>query len=66
MANERLVESLVEQVQDSIQNPIAEEHLESLGENIKGHWERAGKLREVPLENADEPDFVFHVYREEE
>lgn len=65
MSNDQIVQAMIEQVQAGINEPVAEEHLERLRRNIATKVEQGETLRKFPLQNADEPDFVFRAFRRE-
>ena len=66
MDRNELVETMLAQVQARLASPIEDpEELERLRKSLEGVAERAATLRQFPLTNADEPDFVFSAYRSE-
>lgn len=60
-----LVQAMVDQVLASVEGPITEEDIEQIRKNVRDYVEEAEAMRQIPLTNADEPDFVFQAYREE-
>ena len=67
MDKNRLIEAMLEQVQASLDTPIEDrDELERLRKGLDGVASRAATLRDYPLANADEPDFVFSAYRSED
>jgi hypothetical protein len=44
---------------------LDEEGRDAVRERVAGHLKLGDALRAFPLENADEPDFVFSAYRAE-
>lgn len=64
MADERLVEAVLAQVRGMVDHEIEEEHLERVRKGIDDKLNQAAKLREVPLQNGEEPYSVFRAYRE--
>ena len=66
MDRNALVDAMLAQVQARLASPIEDdEELERLRNGLDGVAERAEILRQYPLTNADEPDFVFSAYRSE-
>lgn len=66
MDDATLVEAMLAQVQAQLDTPIEDEaELERLRTGLEGLRERIATLDAWPLENADEPDFVFRAYRSE-
>jgi hypothetical protein len=66
MDNNELVDAMLAQVQARLASPIEDpEELERLRKGLEGVAERAATLRQHPLTNGNEPDFVFRAYRSE-
>ena len=63
--NPELVEAIVAQVRGLIQDDRDEAELDAVRRTAERHLKMAAKLRAYPLQNADEPDFVFRPYRAE-
>lgn len=64
MAQDRLVEAYLAEIQASIKAPIPDEHLERVRKGIADKLKQAATLREVKLQNGDEPYSIFRAYRE--
>jgi hypothetical protein len=64
MADQKLVDALLEQVKASIDHEIEDEHIERVRNGIDDKLNQGATLREHPLENADEPYTIFRAFRE--
>lgn len=64
MAEDRLVEAYLAEIQASIADPIPDEHLERVRKGIADKLKQSQTLREVKLQNGDEPFTIFRAYRE--
>lgn len=60
-----LVEAIVTQVRELIQDERDEADFDEVRKNVERHLKMAARLRAFPLQNADEPDFIFRPYRAE-
>lgn len=66
MDENRQIDAILETIQASLDTRIEDtEELKRLRKGIEGWLGRAATLRNYPLTNADEPDFVFSAYRSE-
>ncbi len=65
MADQKLVDALLAQVKASIDHEIEDEHIERVRNGIEDKLNQGARLREHPIENADEPNTIFRTYREE-
>lgn len=66
MDDTRRIDAMLETIQASLDTRIDDpEEIERLRKGLDGVLTRAATLREYPLTNADEPDFVFRAYRSE-
>ena len=66
MDENRRIDAMLETIQASLDTRIEDtEEIERLRKGIEGWLGRASTLRNYPLTNADEPDFVFGAYRSE-
>lgn len=66
MNDEKVVQAMVDLTLASLDGPVSDEDVETIRKNVSEYVEEASAMRRIPLENADEPDFVFRVYREEQ
>lgn len=66
MDETRPIDAMLETIQASLGTKIDDaEEIERLRKGIDGWLGRAATLRDYPLTNADEPDFIFRAYRSE-
>jgi len=63
--DDRLTEAIATAVEASLSYELDDEARQVLRDTAKRHQQLARKLRETPLTNADEPDFVFVPFRAE-
>lgn len=65
VADEKLVEAMIDQVRASVDHEIEDEHIERIRKGIDDKLDQGAALRKFPLENGDEPFTVFRAYRDE-
>jgi hypothetical protein len=63
--NDALAQALTAAAAASLPYQLSEEQRATVRENVERHLKLAAALRAYPLQNADEPDFVFRPYRAE-
>lgn len=59
-------ETLFDLIKNKYKHSLSDEEQEKVKEKIREMIDEAEKLRAIPLENSDEPKFVFNPKREEE
>lgn len=65
MADQKLVDAVLAQIQAGLDHEIEDEHIERIRKGIDDKLDQAERIRQHPLENGDEPFTVFRPYREE-
>ncbi|MCO5177802.1 MAG: hypothetical protein M9890_12670 [Thermomicrobiales bacterium] len=63
--DDRLAEAIATSVEASLSYELDDAARQVLRDTARRHQQMAAKLRETPLTNADEPDFVFVPFRAE-
>ncbi len=65
MPDAEMVRAVLAYIEGQLAWDLDDAALDDVRGNVERHLKMAGKLRAVPLRNADEPDFVFRPYRGE-
>jgi hypothetical protein len=63
--NDALAQALTDAAAASLSFDLSDEQRAAVLENVERHLKLGATLRAYPLQNADEPDFVFRPYRAE-
>jgi hypothetical protein len=59
-------QAMLANLKSVIEREFTPEQLAELRKRLEQSEERAKRLQETPLENADEPEIVFQPYRKDE
>ena len=59
-------QAMLAHLKSVIEREFTPEQLAELRKRLEQSEERAKRLQETPLENADEPEIVFQPYRKDE
>lgn len=59
------IQAAVDYIKQSLQWELSAEEEAEVRTNVERHLKQAATMRAYPLQNADEPDFIFRPYRAE-
>lgn len=66
MSDDRTIDLNIEQVKHLAAGELSEDQMALIRSSLERYSGYQQSMAEFPLENSDEPDTVFTVYREEE